>query len=81
MFADGEEGLLVEPRDRDGLAAALRRLVEDPALRMEMGARGRARAASEFDRAVAIRRLVTELESVEARRRDHRHAAAGETRA
>ncbi len=38
---DGETGLLVEKEDADGLATALRRLRDDPALRVRLGRRGR----------------------------------------
>ena len=41
-------GLLVEPRDADALAAALERLVREPALRTTLGAAGSVRAR-EFD--------------------------------
>lgn len=34
---DGKTGFLVQPDDRDGLAAAIRRFAEDPALRTTMG--------------------------------------------
>lgn len=44
----GENGLLVPPRDVPALAAALTRLLADPQLRSQMGARGRLRAEEEF---------------------------------
>jgi glycosyltransferase involved in cell wall biosynthesis len=40
----GETGLLIPQADAGALAAALVRLLENPALRAEMGAAGRARA-------------------------------------
>jgi glycosyltransferase involved in cell wall biosynthesis len=45
---EGENGLLVPPRDATALAAALQRLIEDPALRQRLGRRGRERAVQEF---------------------------------
>lgn len=51
---DGDNGLLVPPRDAEALAAALRRLIDDPVLRQQMGARGRARAEQEFGQASVI---------------------------
>jgi rhamnosyl/mannosyltransferase len=45
---DGETGLLVRPRDALALRAALRRLLDDPALRARLGAAGRARIAQTF---------------------------------
>jgi glycosyltransferase involved in cell wall biosynthesis len=48
VVREGENGLLVPPRDSAALAAALRRLLEDPKLRRAMGERSRARAVAEF---------------------------------
>ncbi|MEO7361437.1 MAG: glycosyltransferase family 4 protein [Gemmatimonadaceae bacterium] len=48
IIADGVEGLLVPPRDTDALARALIMLLEDPALRLAMGTRGRQRVISDF---------------------------------
>jgi glycosyltransferase involved in cell wall biosynthesis len=48
VVADGETGLLHPPEDVGALAAALRRLGADPALRAALGAAGRARAARDF---------------------------------
>ena len=46
LAAHGREGLLVEPGDVDGLAAALRTVAEDRALRERLAAGSRSRAAS-----------------------------------
>jgi glycosyltransferase involved in cell wall biosynthesis len=54
---DGEEGLLVPPRDAAALTAALRRLCADPALRRSMGERARLRAESLFSREEVLSRL------------------------
>jgi glycosyltransferase involved in cell wall biosynthesis len=48
VVTEGENGLLVPPRDPVALADALQRLIEDAPLRRRMGARGRARAEAEF---------------------------------
>ncbi len=52
-----ETGLLVEPGDVDGLAAALARLLGDPGLARRLGAAGRALVEERFD----VRRNVAAL--------------------
>ena len=49
MVTDGEEGLLVEPRDANGLAAAIRTLWGDPDRASAMGRKGRAKAEAQYD--------------------------------
>jgi glycosyltransferase involved in cell wall biosynthesis len=52
----GETGFLVPPRNVDELVRAIRKLVEDPALRRRMGQAGRARAVQRF----AIERITAQ---------------------
>ncbi|MNY03816.1 D-inositol 3-phosphate glycosyltransferase [compost metagenome] len=49
VVLDGETGMLVPPADPEALAQALSRLLDDPALRVAMGERGRAHVARCFD--------------------------------
>jgi colanic acid/amylovoran biosynthesis glycosyltransferase len=53
----GVSGLLVAEGDVDGMAAALARLLDDPAAAQAMGRAGRAYALANLDRAEAHRRL------------------------
>jgi alpha-maltose-1-phosphate synthase len=48
VVAGGSTGLLVPPDDEAALAAAINRLIANPELAAEFGARGRARAVTEF---------------------------------
>ena len=48
-IAEAGSGLTVEPDDADGFVAAARRLLDDPALRHDLGAKARAHAERAFD--------------------------------
>ncbi|MCB9453927.1 MAG: glycosyltransferase family 4 protein [Anaerolineaceae bacterium] len=60
VVRQGINGLLVPPGDAGALAAALRQLIENPAQRREMGARGRQIAVEEF----ALTRVLDETLAV-----------------
>jgi len=49
LIDDGVSGLLVAPRDVDGLADALARLLDDDGLRRRLGAAARTAASARFD--------------------------------
>jgi glycosyltransferase involved in cell wall biosynthesis len=57
LIEDGVHGLLVPPRNPPALAAAIRRLLDDPALRARLGAAARERQRAELDLDVFVRRL------------------------
>jgi phosphatidylinositol alpha-1,6-mannosyltransferase len=48
VVEDGETGLLVDPGDADGVAAAIGRLLAEPRMAARLGEAGRRRAAKEF---------------------------------
>jgi glycosyltransferase involved in cell wall biosynthesis len=59
----GATGLVVPPRDADALCDAINYLIDDPDLRMRMGASARDRA-SEFDLDVMVNRILELYEDV-----------------
>lgn len=59
IVVDGTTGLLVPAGDAAGLAAALRRLLDDPRAARRMGAAGRERIVTHFPRSRTLSRLLT----------------------
>jgi glycosyltransferase involved in cell wall biosynthesis len=55
LIADGEQGLLVQPRDPEALADAVVRVLGDPGLAAKMGSGARKRQVAEFDIGVTVR--------------------------
>lgn len=65
---DGVEALVVPPRDAVRLTEAIRRLVDDPALRSRLGAASRARAVEQFDRLKMLDLIAAEYRRLLARK-------------
>lgn len=63
LITDGEDGLLVPPRDVEQLAAAIQRLLDDPTLRGEIETRGRQTVHETFDIAQSIDDLLAVFRS------------------
>ncbi|MSP51305.1 MAG: glycosyltransferase family 1 protein [Alphaproteobacteria bacterium] len=64
IVRDGENGLLVAPRDIAATAVALKRLIDDPALRARMGAASRAIAIADYAVDDFIARTLAEYRTV-----------------
>ena len=58
IVRNGDNGLLVPPRDARSLARALRVLLEDASLRQSMGARGRERVLREFCMTIIVSKFM-----------------------
>ncbi len=69
LIVDGETGLLVEPGDHAGLAAAMQRLHDDPGLATRMGRRARQRFEQHFMPAANHQALLEIYRRAVARRR------------
>ncbi len=57
LVRQAKEGLIVQPGDIDGLASALRTLLDNPRLRTRLGANGRSRVQQLFSDAVVFPKL------------------------
>jgi glycosyltransferase involved in cell wall biosynthesis len=64
LIVDGETGLLVEPDDREALAATVERAIRDPALRARLGAAGRAHVRATFEAEAGIEAVHRRIEAV-----------------
>jgi glycosyltransferase involved in cell wall biosynthesis len=58
VVTDGEDGLLIQPRDAEALARAITRLLESPELAARLGHAARAKALDVFDEQIIIRRTL-----------------------
>jgi glycosyltransferase involved in cell wall biosynthesis len=76
LIDDGVEGLLVEPRDPDGLGEAIARVLDDPQEAKRMGERGRERRRREFDIDVMVENLEDLYLELHAATRQGRQEAA-----
>ena len=65
----GDAGILVSPKDPAGIADALVRLANDPALVQDLSERARERVRTEFDWRALAARYVDLYQEVVARRR------------
>jgi glycosyltransferase involved in cell wall biosynthesis/aminoglycoside phosphotransferase (APT) family kinase protein len=62
LVQDGVSGFLTRPGDAEGIAAALKRLIDEPGLGRELGERGREKVEREFRLDVNVAGLLAEIE-------------------
>lgn len=62
LVQDGVSGLLVQPGDAAGIAAALKRLIDDPGLSRALGEHGREKVEREFRLDGTVAELLSEIE-------------------
>jgi glycosyltransferase involved in cell wall biosynthesis len=67
LVEDGQTGLIVPERDAAALAAAIRRLIEEPETARRLAEAGRARVERDFDLHVNVRELRTLFEGAATR--------------
>jgi glycosyltransferase involved in cell wall biosynthesis len=77
VLSDGREGLIVPEGDSAALAAAVERLLDDPALRARLGAAARQRAATELTWARCVDGLLAAYAAARGGGINRRAAAAG----
>jgi glycosyltransferase involved in cell wall biosynthesis len=75
VVADGESGLLVTVEDPPALAAAVARVLDQPAFARALGARGRAEFGARFTLDASARRMIELYERVAASSRTRRVAS------
>jgi glycosyltransferase involved in cell wall biosynthesis len=71
IITDGVDGLLVEPRNIDGLARAMAKLQDDPGLRRRLAQAGRQTIITRFDSRIGASTLRERLKEVPARHPYH----------
>jgi glycosyltransferase involved in cell wall biosynthesis len=76
-LTDGVDAIVVPPHDVNALAAALRRLRDDPEERARLGKAARAAAEAEWSWEDQARRVIDALAGVRQRAAPLGHAAAG----
>ncbi len=72
VVRDGTTGLVVEPADVEGLAAAIRRVIDDGELRTTLGRNGASCVATSFNPSALAERMLCVYEELLCRLRTHR---------